>query len=85
MSRSAASSGSLFSRDAGPGTRRPRCPLPPDPKTTRRGLRHPRPAGLPERARQELAGSHLPNPTSLEYNGLQQPAPMPDHPVVRAP
>ena len=85
MSRGAASSGSLFSRDAGAGTRRPRCPLPPDPKTARRGLRHPRPAGLPEGARQKLAGSHLPNPASLEYNGLQQPAKMPGRPVVQVP
>jgi len=85
MTRGVASSGSLFSRDAGPRTRRPRYPLPADPKTARRGLRHPRPAALPEGARQKLAGSHLPNPASLQYNGLQQPAPMPDHPVVRAP
>ena len=85
MSRGVASSGSLFSRDAGAGTRRPCYPLPPDPKTARRGLRHPRPAGLPEGARQKLAGSHLPNPASLQYNGLQQPAPGPDHPVARVP
>jgi len=85
MSRGVASSGSLFSRDAGPRTRRPRCPLPPDPKTARRGLRHPRPAGLPEGARQKLAGGYLPNPTALEYNGLRQPASRPDHPVAPGP
>ena len=77
--------GSPCSRDAGPRTRRPGYPLPADQKTAPRGPLQPRPAGLPERARQELAGKHLPNPTLLEYNGFQQPAPRPNRPVVRAP